>query len=86
MKFSVKDLLSKCNQIRRFLRIWSHLPKKSLMENFIFLYSDKFENAQRISNFVSSLSEQNLSELINFNSTWNNRICRFSDDFWEGRS
>ena len=36
MKFSIKDFLSKCDEIRRFLRIWSHLLKKSLMENFIF--------------------------------------------------
>ena len=36
MKFSIKDFFSKCNQIRSFLRIWSYLPKKSLMENFIF--------------------------------------------------
>ena len=31
MMFSIKDLFRKC-----FLRIWSHLLKKSLMENFIF--------------------------------------------------
>ena len=46
MKFSIKDFFSKCNQIRSIrsslrsirisLRIWSHLLKKSLMENFIF--------------------------------------------------
>ena len=36
MKFSIKDLFSKCDQIRSFLHIWSHLLKKSLMENFIF--------------------------------------------------
>ena len=36
MKFSIKDLFSKCGQIRRKLRIWLHLLKKSLMENFIF--------------------------------------------------
>ena len=36
MKFSIKDLFSKCDQIRSFLRIWLHLLKKSLMENFIF--------------------------------------------------
>ena len=35
MKFSVKDFFSKCDQIRRKLRIWSHLLKKSLLENFI---------------------------------------------------
>ena len=34
MKFSIKDFFSKCDQIRRKLRIWSHLLKKSLMENF----------------------------------------------------
>ena len=36
MKFSIKDFFSKYDQIRNFLRIWSHLLKKSLMENFIF--------------------------------------------------
>ena len=36
MKFSFKHFFSKCNQIRRKLRIWSHLLKKSLMESFIF--------------------------------------------------
>ena len=36
MKFSIKDFFSKCDQIRCFLRIRSHLMKKSVMENFIF--------------------------------------------------
>ena len=36
MKFSIKDFFSKCDQIRRKLRNWSHLLKKSLIENFIF--------------------------------------------------
>ena len=35
-KFSIKDFFSKCEQTRSFLRNWSHLLKKSLMENFIF--------------------------------------------------
>ena len=35
MKFSITDFL-KCDQIRRKLRIWSHLLKKSVMENIIF--------------------------------------------------
>ena len=39
MKFSIKDFFCTCDQIRRKLRIWSHLLKKSLMENFIFIYS-----------------------------------------------
>ena len=36
MKFSLKYFFSKCDQIRRKLRIFSHLLKKSLMENLIF--------------------------------------------------
>ena len=36
MKFFIKDFSCECDQIRRKLKIWSHLMKKSLMENFIF--------------------------------------------------
>ena len=37
MKLSVKEFFSKYEQILRKLRIWSHLLKKSLLENFIFV-------------------------------------------------
>ena len=36
MKFSIKNFFSKCDQTRSFLRSWSHLLKKSFMENSIF--------------------------------------------------
>ena len=36
MTFSIKDFHSKCDQTRREMRIWPHLLKKYLMENFIF--------------------------------------------------
>ena len=36
MKFSIKHFFSKYDQIRSFLRIWSYLLKKFLMENSIF--------------------------------------------------
>ena len=36
LKFSNKDSFSKCEQIRKKLWIWSHLLKKSLLENFNF--------------------------------------------------
>ena len=36
MKFSIKDFFSKCDQILRKLRIWTHLLKKFLMEKFVF--------------------------------------------------
>ena len=46
MKFTIKDFFSKNNQIRRKLRIWSLLRKKSLMENFIF------RTVERLINFL----------------------------------
>ena len=36
MKFSIKNLYGKCDQNHRKLRIWSHLLKKFVKENFIF--------------------------------------------------
>ena len=36
MKSSITDFFSKCDYIHRKQRIWSHLLKKSIMENFIF--------------------------------------------------
>ena len=36
MKFLIKNFFSKCNQIRRKLRILSHILKTSLLENFKF--------------------------------------------------
>ena len=36
MRSSIKNFSSKSVQIRKKLRIWSHLMKKSLMQNFIF--------------------------------------------------
>ena len=36
MKFSIKNLFSKCDQIRSFLRILLHLLKNTFIWNFIF--------------------------------------------------
>ena len=36
MKFSIQGFFSKCDQIRSFVQIWSHLLKKFLTENFFF--------------------------------------------------
>ena len=36
IKFFIKDFFSKCDQIRSFLCIWSHLLKKSLIGKFSF--------------------------------------------------
>ena len=35
--YTKKNFFGKCDQIHSFLRIWSHLLKKSLMGNFIFV-------------------------------------------------
>ena len=35
-KFSMKEFLGESDQLRRILRIWSHLLEKSLIENVIF--------------------------------------------------
>ena len=48
MKFSIKDFFSKCDQIRSFLRIWSHLLKKSLMENFIVVQWDSHLGSESV--------------------------------------
>ena len=52
MKFSINDSFSKCDQILSFLRIWSHLLKKSLIENFIF-----YEVRMNLKKCVSMLSK-----------------------------
>ena len=45
MNFNINNFFSKCEQIRSFLRICSHLRKKSFMEKFIFcaVPSDYFD-------------------------------------------
>ena len=53
MKFSIKDFFSKCAH----LRIWSHLLKKSLMENSFFaqyklLFNYQFPKKQFLKNKV----------------------------------
>ena len=36
LKFFIEDFFSKCDQIRSFLRIWTHLLKKSSVKNLFF--------------------------------------------------
>ena len=52
MKFSIKDTFSKCDQIHRKLRIWSHLLKKSLNENFCFGAVHFVSNLNLLNNFI----------------------------------
>ena len=75
MKFFIMDFFSKCDKIRKKLRIWSHLRKKSLMENFIFCavepYNFSFNNRSsnqlyltELLGFLTSLGMLNLLHLI----------------------
>ena len=48
MKFPIKDFFSECDQIHSKQRFWSHLPKKSLMENFIFCADKKTKNNMQL--------------------------------------
>ena len=64
MKFSNKDFFSKCDQIRRKLWIWSHLLKKSLLENFIFCAM--FKQVCIPSKFLVAQSRSPYIFIINF--------------------
>ena len=64
MKFSIKDFLRKCDQIRIFLRIRSHLLTKSLMENFIFLGSETFWVRAPVFNTELCINETPLLHLL----------------------
>ena len=65
MKFSIKDFFSKCDQIQSFLRMWSHLLKESLMENFIFSAVTYFQ----IASIYIYMTTQNRSLFLGFGFT-----------------
>ena len=52
MKLSIKDFFSNYDQIRRKMRIWSHLLEKSLMENFIFYAVLTFQTCKNASSEI----------------------------------
>ena len=65
MKFSIKDFFSKCDQIRRKLRICSHLLNKSLMKSFFFCALELFIDMKLTNNNTSYWSSD-------LNETWEN--------------
>ena len=69
MKFSIKYFFSKCDQIRRLLRIWSHLLKKYLMESFIFCVALKGKLSSRekmlqVQDLTFWLTKKNLQFIV----------------------
>ena len=65
MKFSITDFFSKCDQIRRKLRILSHLLKESMMESSFFVQC----NSRYFAGLISWISDLNFESWISC--TWN---------------
>ena len=78
-KFSIKDIFSKCDQIRRKLGIWSHLLKKSLMENFTFC-AVGFEPSQCYLKAYGKLFCQSLEDIYKPGEVLKDvSLCRYPD-------
>ena len=60
MKFSINDFFSKCDQIRRFLRICSHLPPAFIA----FTIKDFFSKCDQ--NLPAAFTEELLSGKLHF--------------------
>ena len=79
MKFCIKDFFSKCDQIRTFLRIWSHLLEKSLMEDFIFcamkLYFRVFLSLKDGWSAENLIQYQIFGMLTNHQTSYSGTIC-----------
>ena len=69
-----KDFLSKYSQICSFLWIWSHLLKKSLMKNLIFLCHDIFKCEMFWLRFLATEIVWNGIEKVNITSFGNVEI------------
>ena len=59
MKFSIKGFLSKCDQIRSSLRIWSHILKNSLLENLLFCVVHRMRTHLSITQWQSKKTFEN---------------------------
>ena len=82
MKFSIKDFFSKCDQICRKLRFWSHLLKKSLIENFMFCSVKRKMPARFLKSCIFAKTEPSISREItikNFHSAFQNISCSSCD-------
>ena len=62
MKFSITDFFTKCDQIRTFPRIWSHLLKKSVMENFLFCAVREFICGPKKSTTIAKTDQDKLKQ------------------------
>ena len=67
MKFSITDFLSKCDQIRNFLQIWSHLLKQSLIETSFFCAVEDINVKVDLSNYATKADVKLQQKLIHLN-------------------
>ena len=81
LKFSIKNFFSKCDKIDRKLRIWSHLLKKSLMKNFIFLHSPS-ENGIFHIWLHASVDQKNFPDFNIYNLATHSGFWTFSPSPW----
>ena len=59
MQFSIKDFFGKCDQIRSFLRIWSHILKKYLMENLLFCAVVGYKSGKETPDIPTNINKKN---------------------------
>ena len=67
MKFFIKNLFNKYDQIRSFLWVWSHLLKNFLIENFICCYCARIVFAGSEQVFNKTLHKNDFSSKSNLN-------------------
>ena len=84
MKFFINGVFSKCDQIRSFLWICSHLLKKSLMENFIFcavfltdIINKSFQNGE----FQSILKYAEVFPVLRMSKVFERLIYKQTEEF-----
>ena len=84
LKFSIKDFFGKCDQIRKSPRIWSYLPKKSLIGNVIFLQcmcsNIQWHFYEDFSRFLNIKSKLVLQSFI-FPEPWEGLSHIYSEEF-----
>ena len=73
-----KYFFGKYDQIRSFLRIWSHLLKKSLMKNFIFAEVIDKGNSEIFATLSNAICITYVVEIFNCNYFFTNQTVKFS--------
>ena len=75
MQFSIKDFFGKCDQIRSFLRIWSHILKKSLMENFLFCAVLRYKSGKETPDIPTNINNKKKTDDLILHPSHKNSKC-----------